>query len=429
MLKTQCLPVLISFEEFIGQEYTLAMKIRKAYKFRLKPDAKQEQQLTQFVGGARFLWNKVLALNMARLKDKTPLIWYHEADYWSKLWKSSEEYAFLRAVPAHCLQQKLKDLDKAFRDGFNPKEKLKRLPTFKKRGANDSIRFPEPKQFALDNRRIKLPKLGWIGFFKSRSMEGKIKNATVTRNGSHWYIAFQVELEILERPPLVTSAVGIDVGITRFATLSNGEVIDPINSFKQWQKRLAKAQRKLARKKRFSKNWRKEQLKIGKTHTKIARVRHDFLHKLTTTLSKNHAMIVVEDLKIANMSRSAKGSTDSPGTHVKAKSGLNKSILDQGWGEFRRQLEYKMAWSRGVFVRVAPQRTSQQCSRCGYSDKRNRTTQSAFECLSCGYEDNADFNAAKNILAAGHAVLACGEEALASSVKQEPLRKSDRLVA
>lgn len=116
----------------------------------------------QYTGAVRFTWNKVLALNLDRLRNKQPLIRYNESDYWSKLWKSSEEYDFLSDVSAHCLQQKLRDLDKAFQD-------FKHLPLFKKRGVNDSIRFPDPKQIQLVNRRIKLPKLGWMGFFKSQS--------------------------------------------------------------------------------------------------------------------------------------------------------------------------------------------------------------------------------------------------------------------
>jgi putative transposase len=132
-------------------------------------------------------------------------------------------------------------------------------------------------------------------------------------------------------------------------------------------------------------------------------------------------MIVVEALKIGNMSRSASGDIDNPGRQVKAKLGLNKSILEQGWGEFKRQLGYKMEWLKQVFLEVPAQYTSQDCSQCGHRDKENRKTQSDFACMKCGHQENADINAAKNILAAGHAVLACGEDALATSVKQEPL--------
>lgn len=421
MLKTQCLPALIVFVFPIGQQYNRDMQIRKAYQFRLKPSADQEKKLFEYVGACRFLWNKVLALNLARLNHKQPLIWYHEADFWSKQWKSSEEYGFLGVVPAHCLQQKLKDLNKAFKDAFDRKQPLKRLPKFKKRGVHDSIRFPEPKQIQLCNRRIKLPKLGWINFFKSQSIIGQMKNVTVSYQSGHWYLSIQVE-QVIEVPQHAsTSIIGVDMGIHRFAACSNDCVIEPVHAFKTWQNRLGKAQRQLSKKKRFSQNWKKQKHKIRKIHRKICDIRKDFLHKTSTMLSKSHAMIVMEELKILNMSRSAKGTVDRHGLKVKAKSGLNRSILDQGWGEFKRQLAYKLAWRGGSLLTVNPQYTSLTCADCGHVDKKNRLSQSVFVCTACGYRANADHNAAKNILAAGHAVLACGEEALAFSTKQEPL--------
>ena len=397
------------------------MKIKKAYKFRLKPNAEQLSQLHHYVGACRFLWNKILAMNLDRLAAHQSLIWYHEADFWSKLWKRSEDYAFLKEVPAHCLQQKLKDLDKAFRDAFDKTQPLKRLPNFKKRGLNDSIRFPDPKQFLIDNRRIKLPKLGWIGFVKSQDIAGDLRNATISRIAGDWYISIQVEQEVLEPVHSSNTAIGIDVGIAHFASLSDGRSIDSPHAYRSLEKILAKAQKKLAKKKRFSQNWRKLQKRIQKLHRKIANCRHDFLNKLSTLLSKSHALIVLEDLKISNMSKSAKGSIDAPGTNVKAKSGLNKSILDQGWGEFKRQLEYKLDWLGGILVKVNPKHTSQRCNVCGHTEKGNRLSQSEFKCLACGHLENADINAAKNILAAGHAVLACGETGLPDSMKQEPL--------
>ena len=111
-------------------------------------------------------------MNLERLENKQKLIGYREADYFSKLWKQSNEYSFLKEVPAHCLQQKLKDLDKAFKEAFDKKQPLKRIPIFKKRGLNDSFRFPEPKHIQIENRRIKMPKLGWMGFYKSQPIEG-----------------------------------------------------------------------------------------------------------------------------------------------------------------------------------------------------------------------------------------------------------------
>ncbi|EPQ0488114.1 RNA-guided endonuclease InsQ/TnpB family protein, partial [Proteus mirabilis] len=171
----------------------------------------------------------------------------------------------------------------------------------------------------------------------------------------------------------------------------------------------------------FSANWQKQKHKIQRLHSHIANIRKDSLHKVTSEISKNHAMIVIEDLKVSNMSKSAKGTTERPGRNVKAKSGLNRSILEQGWYEMRRQLEYKQLWRGGQVVAIPPAYTSQKCACCGHTAKENRQSQSQFECLECGYTANADINAARNILAAGHAVLACGGRVQSDRPsKQEP---------
>lgn len=140
-------------------------------------------------------------------------------------------------------------------------------------------------------------------------------------------------------------------------------------------------------------------------------------------------MVVVENLKVSNMSRSAKGTIENPGKSVKAKSGLNKSILDQGWYEFRRQLEYKQHWLGGEVIAVNPAYTSQACSSCCHTEKANRKTRARFECVACGHSENADIQAAKNILALGHSVLACGEASIEASVKQELRQNRERVAA
>jgi putative transposase len=177
----------------------------------------------------------------------------------------------------------------------------------------------------------------------------------------------------------------------------------------------------MSRKVKFSNNWKKEKARVQRMHTRIANVRKDFLHKTTTAISKNHALICVEDLQVRNMSRSAKGTVDQPGKMVKQKSGLNRAILDQGWAEFRRQLEYKASWNGGTLLAVPPHHTSQTCPCCGEVAKANRLTQARFVCISCGYENHADVVGAINILERGYRLLACGEPAQSGhSMKQEP---------
>lgn len=223
--------------------------------------------------------------------------------------------------------------------------------------------------------------------------------------------------------------MGIDVGVTKFVALSNGEYIEPISAFKKHEDKLARAGRILSKKQKFSNNWRKALRRIQELHGKIKNVRLDFLHKATTKISENQALVVVEDLKINNMSKSAKGTITDPGRNVRAKSGLNKAILDQGWGMFRLQLAYKLAWNGGLLVKVPAHHTSQKCNQCGHTTPQNRQSQESFCCSECGHKDNADMNAARNILAAGLAVIACGEAALAASVKQESLGIDDLVPA
>ena len=406
------------------------MIIKKAYKFKLKPTGLQQSQLNEITGACRFIWNKVLRLNLDRLKNKQSLMWYHEADFWSKLWKSSDEYGFLKVIPAHCLQQKLKDLDKAFRDAFDKHQPLKRIPRFKKKNIGDSFRFPEPKHIAINNRRLKLPKIGWVGFHKSQAIMGDIKNVTISRKHNAWFVSIQVEVVHQQKTEKTSrSMIGIDLGIQQFATLSDGTIIHPIHSFRKHEKKLKTAQKHLSRRQKFSQNWRKQKTKIQKIHQKIAHVRQDFQHKTSTALSNSHAIIVIEDLKIRNMSKSASGSIEFPGKNVKAKAGLNKSLLDQGFHEFTRQLDYKLTWRGGYLIQIDPKHTSQKCHVCGYIDKDNRTSQAEFCCLQCHHQDNADQNAAKNILAAGHAVIACGEMGLPISLKQEPMRNCEKVAA
>ena len=203
--------------------------------------------------------------------------------------------------------------------------------------------------------------------------------------------------------------MGIDLGIAKFATVSDGQEIAPLNSLRMLENDLSKAQKSLARKQKGSNNRKEQKYKVQKIHKKIVNVRQDFLHKVSTNLSKNHAVIVLEDLRIRNMSSSAKGTIEDPGKNVKAKSGLNKSILDQGWYEFRRMLEYKQKWRGGKVIVIPAHYTSQKCHKCGWTEKANRKTQANFSCVKCGHTENADLNAAKNILAVGSTVIACGD--------------------
>ena len=320
-------------------------------------------------------------------------------------WKQAPETEWLAQAPSQPLQQTLKDLERAYTNFFKGRAAF---PVFKKRGRHDAFRFPQGVKLDQGNARIFLPKLGWMRYRKSREVAGSVKNVTVSASGGKWFISIQTECEVETPRHSANGIVGVDVGVANFATLSTGEIIAPINAMAKRQRQLARAQRALSRKRKFSRNWIKAKARVQSIHTRIGNTRRDYLHKLTTTLSKNHAAVVIEELQVRNMARSSSGTVDQPGRNVRAKAGLNRSILDQGWGEFRRQLEYKQAWRGGIVVAVPPMNTSRTCSECGHVAKENRRSQSRFECVACGHTANADVNAARNVLAAGHAVIACG---------------------
>jgi len=402
------------------------MQRLQAYKFELRQNGEQARKMRQFAGACRFVYNKALALQKARHEVGEKHLGYASLCKHLTEWRSSAETPWLKEAHSQITQQALKDLERAYKNFF---EKRAAFPRFKKRGQYDRFRFPQAITLDNLNGRIKLPKIGWMRYRKSRDVLGEVRNATISLRNGKWFVSIQTERTV-EHAVAQGGAVGIDVGVARFATLSDGRPIEAVNSFRKHEVRLRRYQRRTSRKVKFSNNWKKAQAKVKNLHYRIANIRKDFLHKASAAISKNQALVVVEDLKVRNMSASAAGTIDAPGVNVRAKSGLNKSILDQGWSEFRRQLEYKMTWKGGKLIAVPPQYTSQICPRCGHTSKDNRKTQVKFECVGCGFEENADLVGAINILERGYRLLACGESVQSDrSVKQEPTevtRKSPR---
>ncbi|OKX17096.1 transposase [Escherichia coli] len=394
------------------------MKRLQAFKFQLRPGGQQECEMRRFAGACRFVFNRALARQNENHEAGNKYIPYGKMASWLVEWKNATETQWLKDSPSQPLQQSLKDLERAYKNFFR---KRAAFPRFKKRGQNDAFRYPQGVKLDQENSRIFLPKLGWMRYRNSRQVTGVVKNVTVSQSCGKWYISIQTESEVSTPVHPSASMVGLDAGVAKLATLSDGTVFEPVNSFQKNQKKLARLQRQLSRKVKFSNNWQKQKRKIQRLHSCIANIRRDYLHKVTTTISKNHAMIVIEDLKVKYMSKSAAGTISQPGRNVRAKSGLNRSILDQGWYEMRRQLEYKQLWRGGQVLAVPPAYTSQRCACCGHTAKENRLSQSKFVCRDCGYTANADVNGARNILAAGHAVLACGGMVQSDRpLKQEP---------
>lgn len=381
------------------------MQRLQAFKFALIPDGQQERQMRRFAGSCRFVFNRALALQKERYEGGEKKLGYAGLCKLLTEWRNSPETSWLADSPVHPLQQTLKDLERAYSNFF---AKRADFPCFKKKGQSSSFRYPDPKQIKIeqDNDRIFLPKLGWVRYRNSRDVLGVVKNVTVSHSCGKWYVSIQTEREV-EQPIPKDGAVGIDMGVARFATLSDGTFYAPLNSFKRHETSLRKAQQAMSRKVKFSNNWKKAKARVQRIHSRIGNARRDYLHKCSTTISQNHAMVCIEDLQVRNMSRSATGTTEAPGRNIRAKSGLNKSILDQGWFEFRRQLDYKLAWNGGHLIAVPPRNTSRTCPCCGHVSADNRQTQARFKCVECGFEGNADVVGAINVLRAGHARLAC----------------------
>ena len=378
--------------------------------------------MRRFAGACRFVFNRALALQNENHEAGNKYVSYTKMASWLIEWKSHPDTQWLKDTPSQPLQQSLKDLERGYKNFF---QKRAAFPRFKKRGQNDAFRYPQGVKLDQTNNCIALPKLGWIRYRNSREVIGEVKNVTVIQSCGKWYVSIQTEYEVPEQVHKAASMVGLDAGVTKLATLSDGTVYQPVNSFKANQRKLAMLQRQLSRKVKFSASWQKQKKKIQRLHSHIANIRRDYLHKVTSEISKNHAMIVIEDLKVSNISKSAKGTAERPGRNIRAKSGLNRSILDQGWYEMRRQLEYKQLWRGGQVLAIPPAYTSQRCVCCGHTAKENRQTQSKFVCQVCGYTENADINGARNILAAGHAVLACGGMVQSGRpLKQEPTEAS-----
>src|SRR5690606_22568969 len=251
---------------------------QQAFKFRIEPNGAQERLLRQFAGMSRFIFNKALSIQLAEqeLSGKKQSGYAALCNLLTE-WRNSEDTPWLAEGPSQSQQQVLKDLENGwnlhfkslqkFKQGLISKAEIVEKPRFKRKGKNDSFRFPEAKQFKIDasGSRVFLPKLGWIRYRNSRSILGTPKNLTVSLKAGHWYISIQTEREAEQPRHPASTAVGVDVGIVRFATLWDGQrevVIEPLNSFKKHEKRLVKAQRQLSHKVKFSSNWKKAKARV-----------------------------------------------------------------------------------------------------------------------------------------------------------------------
>ena len=254
---------------------------------------------------------------------------------------------------------------------------------------------------------MKVPKFdSLIKFRQPRPVLGKTKTPTLKLEGDgKWYVVILTEQEV-EDPQTPEAEVGIDLGVAKMITLSDGTIY-PLTKKQQQtfanidstEKRIRKLQAACDRRKtKFSKNWIKVKRQVAKLKNRQKRSRESLHHEITHLITSGFGRIAVENLNIKGMTASASGTEEQPGTNVAQKSGLNREILKRGWGQLVSQLEYKAEWRGGEVVKVDPKYTSQTCSKCGHVEKANRETQAKFLCQKCGHKENADVNAAKNIL-------------------------------
>ena len=354
----------------------------KVYKYRLKLSRQQKEALGSWINTCRAVYN--LALETKIYTYKSHSISLSKFDLMRQLTECRDEFPWMKSVPVHSLQNVIERMDSAYQSFF----KGGGFPKFSRKDSYNSILFKQVIQ--VSDYVFRLPKIGTVTIFKDRQPKGELRNATITRVNNKYYISIVTKQEVEELPVPIDNQVGIDMGISFFASLSTGEQIDNPRHILKYARKLRIAQRGLSRKKKGSSSRCKQRLKVSKLHEKVSNVRKDFLHKQSRKIVDSFGVIAVEDLKVKNM--------------VKFGS-LSKHILDASWSDFFRQLEYKSTWSGGVFVKVDPKYTSQTCYRCKEVDRKSRVSQSKFVCTACGEESNADINASKNILSRGTALI------------------------
>lgn len=370
------------------------MIIHRGFRYKLKPTVEQEVLFRQFAGVCRLVYN--LALEQRQTWGRAHGIGF--AQQCRELTMLRAEFDWIAAVTQSSQQQALRDLDKAFRNFF---EGQSRFPTPRKKGVNDAFRFMgreiETRRLNAKWSAVRLPKIGWVKFRDTRPMSGRLLNVTISADALGWHISFAREVEHVA-PANICPAVGIDRGVATTLMLSTGEAFSVPASLEAIERRHRTAQRVVARRKKGSRRRLKAIQRCAQMSAKRARIRRDWHHKVSRNLSDRFGIVVMEDLRITNMTASAAGTIQEPGRNVKAKSGLNRSILNQGWGGFATILGYKLEERDGTLVMVDPAYTSQSCSECGVVDKRSRKSQAVFHCHHCGFRAHADHNAAINIL-------------------------------
>lgn len=406
--------------------------MRKAFKVRLYPNATMEKKLYFSLNRCRELYNaclserkdsyqkyertqlrvnpetgQVVAATMVANQKVSAVTYYGQKRDLVDIKQEREEY---QEIASHVLQDVILRVERAFQAFFRRRSsgQTPGYPRFKGRDRYDSFTYPDGAGWKLEGNTLHLTKIGDIKIKLHRPLIGTIKTVTIKREVDQWYVVFSCEVPEQAKLPVSYEDVGIDLGVTHVATLSNGEMIEHPRYYRRAKNTLEKRQQALSRKKKGSHRRERAKRLIGKAHRKIARQRKDFHHKQSRKLVNRYQVIVFEDLQIANLVKRPKPKQDKNGTYLPngaaAKGGLNMSIQDAGWGMFMNMVTSKAAEAGRTIVKVNPNYTSQICSQCG--TVRKKTLAERWHSCECGAEMDRDVNAAINILALGKHTLA-----------------------
>ena len=368
----------------------------KAYKFRIYPNADQEVLIIKTIGCVRFVYNYFLALWNEEYSKNGKGLTYNSCSAMLPQMKKNEATSWLKEVDSIALQSSVKNLSDSFSRFF---KKQNRRPQFKskKNPVQSYTTKNVNKSITIIENIIKLPKLGQVKFAKSRELNGRILNATIRKNPSgKFFVSILCEEEVPELPKTGLE-IGIDLGITDFAILSNGQKIDNNRFTSKMEKTLKREQRKLSRRALLAKkagkelfearNYQKQKKKVDRLKEKVINQRTEFLNKLSTEIVKNHDSICIEDLNTKGMLRNHK---------------LAKSISDVSWFSFVSKLQYKAEWYGREIIKVDKWfPSSQLCSKCGHKDGKKSLEIREWTCPVCHAHHDRDINASKNILAEG----------------------------
>ncbi|MEU5723639.1 transposase [Micromonospora sp. NPDC047738] len=390
------------------------MKADTGRRYRLYPTDEQAQRLTAWGHTCRWLYNS--ALEQRQFAWQQRKVTLGVTAQCAFLTEARKDFDWVADLPAQSGQQVLRQLDQAYRNWWNPQHSAG-APTHRRRSARLSIPFPGQAIHVRHlNRRwgaVSLPKIGDVKFRWSRPLGGTVRNAVASFDGVAWHVGFGVHADVKapEAHARPATVVGVDRGVKVALAMSDGRMWNRAFTSPDQERQLARLKSKAGRQETIrrkrgattSNRARKVRAEIARTEAKIRNRRRDFVMWAANRLCTQHATVKLERLNIRAMTATAKGTATEPGLNVAAKAGLNRAILDKGWGLFHVPLANQARTTGTRIVRVPAAFTSQRCSRCGNTDRNNRESQAMFRCGSCGHQANADVNAAINIRDAAEA--------------------------